>query len=186
MRRTDKPEDSVAGQGVARRGFLKCAAVAAAAVLALGAMAPGGTADALAATGKAEKISLKFGFIKLTDMVPLAIAYEQGYFEDEGLSVTLEAQANWKVLLDRVISGESSRGASVTDLIRNQVFRAQVSAPDVRNDAFIPPEGVFGFILAERIRRLSRAHASRAFDLRYAFFHVPVHARDGNSVSRRD
>jgi len=49
---------------------------------------------------------LKFGFIKLTDMAPLAVAYENGYFEDEGLFVTLEPQANWKVLLDRVITGE--------------------------------------------------------------------------------
>ncbi|QLC72537.1 ABC transporter substrate-binding protein [Pseudomonas sp. LPB0260] len=53
-----------------------------------------------------EKDELKLGFIKLTDMAPLAIAYEKGYFEDEGLYVTLEAQANWKVLLDRVITGE--------------------------------------------------------------------------------
>ncbi|TLP44899.1 ABC transporter substrate-binding protein [Cohaesibacter sp. CAU 1516] len=53
-----------------------------------------------------EKDELKFGFIKLTDMAPLAIAYEKGYFEDEGLFVTLEAQANWKVLLDRTITGE--------------------------------------------------------------------------------
>lgn len=53
-----------------------------------------------------EKDELKFGFIKLTDMAPLAIAYEKGYFEDEGLFVTLEAQANWKVLLDGVITGE--------------------------------------------------------------------------------
>lgn len=53
-----------------------------------------------------EKEELKLGFIKLTDMAPLAIAYEKGYFEDEGLYVTLEAQANWKVLLDRVIDGE--------------------------------------------------------------------------------
>ncbi|PRX29404.1 nitrate/nitrite transport system substrate-binding protein [Meinhardsimonia xiamenensis] len=53
-----------------------------------------------------EKDELKFGFIKLTDMAPLAIAYELGFFEDEGLYVTLEAQANWKVLLDGVISGE--------------------------------------------------------------------------------
>ncbi|MBL8446769.1 MAG: ABC transporter substrate-binding protein [Zoogloeaceae bacterium] len=58
------------------------------------------------AKDKIEKPNLKFGFIKLTDMAPLAIAYEKGYFEDEGLYVTLEAQANWKVLLDRVISGE--------------------------------------------------------------------------------
>lgn len=63
-----------------------------------------GTASA--ETGEPEKEDLKFGFIKLTDMAPLAIAYEKGYFEDEGLYVTLEAQANWKVLLDRVITGE--------------------------------------------------------------------------------
>lgn len=56
--------------------------------------------------GYPEKEELKFGFIKLTDMAPLAIAYEKGYFEDEGLYVTLEAQANWKVLLDRVIDGQ--------------------------------------------------------------------------------
>jgi nitrate/nitrite transport system substrate-binding protein len=48
---------------------------------------------------------LTFGFIKLTDMAPLAVAYELGYFEDEGLYVTLEPQANWKVLLDGVIDG---------------------------------------------------------------------------------
>ncbi|MGZ8094874.1 MAG: CmpA/NrtA family ABC transporter substrate-binding protein [Methylosarcina sp.] len=53
-----------------------------------------------------EKENLKLGFIKLTDMAPLAVAFEKGYFEDEGLSVQLEAQANWKVLLDRVINGE--------------------------------------------------------------------------------
>ncbi len=62
--------------------------------------------SAFAEVGEPEKEDLKFGFIKLTDMAPLAIAYEKGYFEDEGLYVTLEAQANWKVLLDRVIDGE--------------------------------------------------------------------------------
>lgn len=55
--------------------------------------------------GYPEKEELKFGFIKLTDMAPIAIAYEKGYFEDEGLYVTIEAQANWKVLLDGVIDG---------------------------------------------------------------------------------
>ena len=52
-----------------------------------------------------EKEELTLGFIKLTDMAPLAVAYELGFFEDEGLYVTLEAQANWKVLLDGVIDG---------------------------------------------------------------------------------
>lgn len=58
-----------------------------------------------AAPGDIEKPDLKFGFIKLTDMAPLAIAYEKFFFEDEGLYVSLEAQANWKVLLDGVIDG---------------------------------------------------------------------------------
>ncbi|HBM58391.1 MAG TPA: nitrate ABC transporter substrate-binding protein [Citreicella sp.] len=53
-----------------------------------------------------EKDELTFGFIKLTDMAPLAVAYEKGYFLDEGLFVTLQAQANWKVLLDGVIGGQ--------------------------------------------------------------------------------
>ncbi|MDB1123532.1 CmpA/NrtA family ABC transporter substrate-binding protein [Vibrio algarum] len=62
--------------------------------------------NAWAEIGEPEIDELKFGFIKLTDMAPLAVAYEKGFFEDEGLYVTLEAQANWKVLLDRVIDGE--------------------------------------------------------------------------------
>lgn len=70
-----------------------------------------GSALALATVAHAdmlpvEKTDLTLGFIKLTDMAPLAIAYEKHFFEDEGLYVRLEAQANWKVLLNRVISGE--------------------------------------------------------------------------------
>jgi nitrate/nitrite transport system substrate-binding protein len=64
------------------------------------------SASVQAAGLKVEKEQIKLGFIKLTDMVPLAIAYEKGFFEDEGLYVTLEPQANWKVVLDRVITGE--------------------------------------------------------------------------------
>ena len=59
-----------------------------------------------------EKDELKLGFIKLTDMAPLAIAKEKGFFEDEGLYVTLEPQANWKVLLDGVVSGALRRVVS--------------------------------------------------------------------------
>ena len=53
-----------------------------------------------------EKPSVKLGFIKLTDCAPLVIAKEKGFFEAEGLNVELEAQSNWKVLLDRVIDGQ--------------------------------------------------------------------------------
>jgi len=82
-----------------RRGFFK--------TFGLGLLGLGLTASAaIAKVGEPEKEDLKFGFIKLTDMAPLAIAYEKGYFEDEGLYVQLEAQANWKVLLDGVIDGQ--------------------------------------------------------------------------------
>lgn len=73
---------------------------------ALAAMLSAAALPAAAEPLAVEKDELKFGFIKLTDMAPLAVAKELGYFEDEGLFVTLEAQANWKVLLDRVITGE--------------------------------------------------------------------------------
>ncbi|PVV26818.1 MAG: nickel ABC transporter substrate-binding protein, partial [gamma proteobacterium symbiont of Ctena orbiculata] len=85
-----------------RRKFIKRAALAAGLAAGIGLS----TGSALAKIGYPEKEDLKFGFIKLTDMAPLAIAYEKGYFEDEGLYVTLEAQANWKVLLDGVIDGQ--------------------------------------------------------------------------------
>src|SRR5690606_32691993 len=53
-----------------------------------------------------EKPNLRLGFIKLTDCAPLVVALEKGFFSDEGLNVQLEAQSNWKVLLDRVIDGQ--------------------------------------------------------------------------------
>jgi len=87
-----------------KRKFIGKAIIHMTLAMVLGALLP--LHSAIAAVGKPEKEDLKFGFIKLTDMAPLAIAYEKGFFEDEGLFVTLEAQANWKVLLDRVIDGE--------------------------------------------------------------------------------
>jgi nitrate/nitrite transport system substrate-binding protein len=66
----------------------------------------GDTSAAPATGGPVEKAALTLGFIKLTDMAPLAIAREKGFFAEEGLNVTLEPQANWKVLLDGVIGGQ--------------------------------------------------------------------------------
>ena len=83
--------------GKARRTFLKAVTLALSLATSL---VMGTTSNSYADVGEPEKEDLKFGFIKLTDMAPLAIAYEKGYFEDEGLYVTLEAQANWKVLLN--------------------------------------------------------------------------------------
>lgn len=82
-----------------RRSFIKKTTLAMATAMAF-------SSASAYAVGYPEKEDLKFGFIKLTDMAPLAIAYEKRFFEDEGLYVQLEAQANWKVLLDRVIDGQ--------------------------------------------------------------------------------
>nr|WP_272903656.1 ABC transporter substrate-binding protein [Sulfitobacter sp. M22] len=68
-------------------------------------LATAASADMLAL----EKEELTFGFIKLTDMAPLAVAYELGYFEDEGLFVTLQAQANWKVNRPGFTGGQNFR-----------------------------------------------------------------------------
>lgn len=53
-----------------------------------------------------EKSQLNFGFIKLTDMAPLAIAKHLGFFEAEGLDVKLIAQANWTDIINKVIDSE--------------------------------------------------------------------------------
>lgn len=88
--------------------LLSCAAIALV-FCACGADAPS-TAPAItpapASSALIEKPQLTFGFIKLTDMAPLAIAKELGFFEDEGLYVSVEAQSNWKNILDRVIDGQ--------------------------------------------------------------------------------
>ncbi len=81
-------------------------AVGLALVGSLSACGGGTSGPAPAAKSDLEKPVLKLGFIKLTDMAPLAIAKEKGFFAEEGLTVQLEPQANWKVLVDGVIGGQ--------------------------------------------------------------------------------
>jgi len=95
-----------------RRATALVAVVATVSLAGCGGSGADGAAEAADSTAPSaakvavEKPNLKLGFIKLTDMAPLAIAKEKGYFAEEGLNVTLEAQANWKVLLDGVIGGQ--------------------------------------------------------------------------------
>ncbi len=65
-----------------------------------------GSLASAAFAAELEKDELALGFIKLTDCAALVIAKEKGFFEEEGLFVRLEPQANWKTLMDRVIDGE--------------------------------------------------------------------------------
>lgn len=95
--------------GIGRRGMI-AAMLASVALAGCGkggeAPAPGGEVAKIAAANGIEKSNLKLGFIKLTDIAPLVVAKEKGFFAEEGLNVTLEPQANWKVLLDGVVSGQ--------------------------------------------------------------------------------
>ena len=61
-------------------------------------------AGALAAE-EPELKNLTIGFIKLTDMAPLAIAQEKGFLADEGLTVTLAVQPNWDAIKAGVLDG---------------------------------------------------------------------------------
>lgn len=80
----------------------------------------GGEVAKIAAEKGIEKSNLKLGFIKLTDIAPLVVAKEKGFFAEEGLNVTLEPQANWKVLLDGVNSG----GLDGAHMLAGQVLAA--------------------------------------------------------------
>jgi nitrate/nitrite transport system substrate-binding protein len=80
-------------------------AIALAFTTALTACGSSSDAPAPVAKGDLEKPVVKLGFIKLTDIAPLVVAKEKGFFKDEGLTVSLEPQANWKVLVDGVASG---------------------------------------------------------------------------------
>ncbi|MFM2371954.1 MAG: hypothetical protein RIS85_1676, partial [Pseudomonadota bacterium] len=96
--------DGFRGFAFNRRGMV-AALLAGIAVAGCGKSADAPEKPAASANG-IEKPTLKLGFIKLTDIAPLVVAQEKGFFKEEGLTVTLEPQANWKVLLDGVTGGQ--------------------------------------------------------------------------------
>ena len=53
----------------------------------------------------------------------MVIAKEKLFFEDEGLEVRLEAQANWKILLDRVILESSTVPIYSTNTHKDTIVR---------------------------------------------------------------
>jgi len=52
-----------------------------------------------------EKTDLAIGFVPLTDCAPLAVAQEAGFFEAEGLRVTLHRERGWASIRDKVAFG---------------------------------------------------------------------------------
>jgi nitrate/nitrite transport system substrate-binding protein len=65
-------------------------------------------AIAMLAIGEAnaQKTTIKLGFIPLTDMAPLAVAKEKGFFAKYGVDVIVQKEASWANIRDKVISGE--------------------------------------------------------------------------------
>lgn len=51
------------------------------------------------------RTELRLGFIALNDCAPLVVAREKGFFESEGLSVTLSREASWANVRDKVAVG---------------------------------------------------------------------------------
>lgn len=49
--------------------------------------------------------ALSLGFIPLTDCAPLVVAEEKGFFAREGLSVSLQREASWATVRDKVAVG---------------------------------------------------------------------------------
>ena len=82
--------------------------------------------QACAETAGIETDELTLGFIWLTDMVPLAIAKEQGFFSDEGLEVTLKALSNWWVLPGRVLDDEIDGEPDGTPMLAGQPIASTI------------------------------------------------------------
>jgi len=52
-----------------------------------------------------EKTQLTLGFVPLTDSAPLVVAKTLGFFDQQGLSVTLQKQNSWATLRDKLHAG---------------------------------------------------------------------------------
>ncbi|MEH6447694.1 MAG: CmpA/NrtA family ABC transporter substrate-binding protein [Oleispira sp.] len=54
---------------------------------------------------KIEKKALKLGYMPLSDCLPLLVAQEKGFFEQQGLKVELLQEVSWANIRDKVIVG---------------------------------------------------------------------------------
>ena len=52
-----------------------------------------------------EKHDLSVGFVPLCDCAPLVAAHEKGFFEQEGLRVSLEREKSWASIRDKTVYG---------------------------------------------------------------------------------
>ncbi len=89
-----------------RRNFLRAVGTGTA-MAAISTLFPMGAAKALAADrGKLEKTDLKIGFVPITCATPIIMAGPMGFYEREGLNVSLQKTAGWAVVRDKVQNKE--------------------------------------------------------------------------------
>ncbi|MET1001690.1 MAG: CmpA/NrtA family ABC transporter substrate-binding protein [Acidimicrobiia bacterium] len=92
-----------------RRTFIKLAGGAALTPAVASLTSTFDDARAFASASRAKSGSLRpvtLGFIALTDCASLVMAKELGYFEDRGLDVTLQKQANWAATRDALLTNQ--------------------------------------------------------------------------------
>ncbi|MCW5591205.1 MAG: ABC transporter substrate-binding protein, partial [Burkholderiales bacterium] len=89
-----------------RRRFLR-AVGANTAMAAIASVFPLGALEAMAQEkGKVEKKDLKVGFIPITCATPLIMSAPLGFYEKQGLNVTLVKTAGWALIRDKVMNKE--------------------------------------------------------------------------------
>src|SRR5215813_7234165 len=86
-------------RSLSRRQFLKASGMAA-----LFAHLPAGWAGRVFAP---EAPQLRVGIIALTDCSSIVVAYEKGFFKEQGLDVTVSKEASWAVIRDKLQLGEN-------------------------------------------------------------------------------
>ena len=101
------------------RKSISIVALAAAGALALAGCSGGGSPSTSAPSdGAAETTAITVGVIPIVDVAPIYLGVSQGYFEEEGLDVTLELAQGGAAIVPAVVSGEYQFGFSnVTSLL---------------------------------------------------------------------
>jgi nitrate/nitrite transport system substrate-binding protein len=89
-----------------RRNFLR-AVGSRSAMAAIASVVPFSALEAMAQErGPLEKTDLKIGFLPITCATPIVVAGAAGYYEREGLKVSLQKTAGWAVVRDKVLAKE--------------------------------------------------------------------------------
>lgn len=101
------------------RKSISIVALAAAGALALAGCSGGGSPSTSAPSdGAAETTAITVGVIPIVDVAPIYLGVSQGFFEEEGLDVTLELAQGGAAIVPAVVSGEYQFGFSnVTSLL---------------------------------------------------------------------